>query len=261
MLRSLLSSVAMIALAGAANAADLPRRNAAPAPAFVQAYSWTGFYVGVNAGYGFGDSDVDTIGLAAGNIANVALNRRPGSVSFDRDGFIGGAQIGYNRQFGSFVAGIEADIQYTDLNGSETFVSTLNDRSVFNSEIEYLGTVRGRLGVAFDRFLVYATGGLAYGEVKSGADFFSNAAGAPLQFVGGKSGVETGWVVGGGVEYALPFMSNALTLKLEYLYYDLGDRDVFLPAIPGVGAGAYSSKFETNGSIVRAGLNFKFSTF
>jgi outer membrane immunogenic protein len=262
MKKFVLSTVALMGLTVAAGAADLPARSMAPmAPVMsVPVFSWSGFYAGLHAGYAFGESDIRTRGNAANTIANVNALARPPSLSFDQDGFMGGAQIGYNMQFGMFVAGVEADISYTDLSTTQSYSSPVTfgaalagTQSTFSQDLEYLGTVRARLGVAFDRTLVYVTGGLAYGDVSYDANFF-NSAGA-LQFAGRKSEVEVGYAVGAGVEYAF---TNKLTLKAEYLYYDLGSRNVVVNAIPGVGLNSYTSRFETDGHIARVGLNFKF---
>jgi outer membrane immunogenic protein len=265
MKKLLLSTVAFASLATGALAADLPaRRTVAPAPfVAVPVFTWTGFYVGVSAGYAFSETDITTVGTLPGNIANVAALARPPSLSVEQEGFIGGAQVGYNVQFGAFVAGIEADISYTDLSSDVTYASPATfgpalagTQSSFTQDLEYLGTVRARLGVAFDRLLVYATGGFAFGGVEIDANFL-NSAGA-TQFVGDRSSTQTGYTVGGGVEYAF---TNNLTFKAEYLYYDLGDKDVVVNSVPGVGNGSYISKIETDGHIVRAGLNFKFNSF
>ena len=144
----------------------------------------------MHAGYGFGsDDNIETSGQAAGNIANVLGGARPASVGLDRDGFIGGGQIGYNWQFApNWLFGIEADISYTDFRrdhvggdacrsaGPGTLLNT------FESRLDYLGTVRGRIGYVFDRTLIYATGGLAYGDVRNSVNFFGPA--GQLQFTG-----------------------------------------------------------------------------
>ncbi|MDJ1160011.1 porin family protein [Chelatococcus sp. SYSU_G07232] len=219
-MKRLLCTVAALGFAaGAASAADLPSRRVAPAPV-VPVFTWTGFYVGVNAGYGFGEFS-------------------KGAGFDDPDGFIGGGQIGYNYQFGQFVAGLEADIQYADLKGSTSALRFANGNvGRGRGEVEYFGTVRGRVGVAFDRALVYVTGGLAYGETKfSGVD---TTAGIAFS----KSDTRTGWTLGGGIEYAF---TNNLTARAEYLYVDLGDNRYY-----GV------NKAGTEFSVVRAGLNYKF---
>ena len=255
---------ALMASIGTAMAADLGGyRGASTKDDYYErpVWSWTGFYAGINAGYVWGgNSDVDTIGQVQVNINNVNGGARPGRVGLDQEGFIGGAQIGYNWQSRGIVFGVEADISFTDrddnlrvtttaLNG----VSRLNND--FRSRLDYLGTVRGRVGVAFDRTLLFVTAGLAYGEVSNGADFFGPA--NQLQFTGQKSGVETGYVVGGGVEHA--FSAN-WTLKGEYLYFDLGKQTVGVNVVPGSGGGGtgYDSRFENDGHILRAGLNYRF---
>ncbi|ANY77062.1 hypothetical protein BB934_01545 [Microvirga ossetica] len=214
MKKILLSSVALLGLATGAMAADLPSR-AAPAPmiAAVPVFTWTGFYVGVNAGYGWNANDSITVG----------------GLTFDLDdegGFVGGAQAGYNYQIGSFVVGLEGDIQYADFGGDDRFDfdgdGILDDD--FNTS-DWFGTVRARAGVAFDRALIYATGGFAFAD---------NA---------------TGWTVGGGLEYAF---TNNLSAKIEGLYVNLDQDDNF----PGL-----DLDNDAEFGVVRAGLNFRFGTY
>ena len=216
MKKILLASVALFGFAGAASAADLPVRAAPPAPIIAAApiFTWTGFYVGVNAGYGWSDDDFDTVALA----------------DDDNDGgFIGGAQVGYNYQIGSFVVGLEGDIQYADF-GREGAFDVDGDGTedgVFESS-DWFGTVRARAGVAFDRALIYATGGFAFADDA------------------------TGWTVGGGVEYAF---TNNLSAKIEGLYVNLeADDNIYGPGATG---GNDNSEF----GVVRAGLNYRFNTF
>ncbi|ANY79927.1 hypothetical protein BB934_18250 [Microvirga ossetica] len=215
MKKILLASVALFGFAGAASAADLPVRAAPPAPiiAAVPVFTWTGFYVGVNAGYGWNANDSITVG----------------GVTFDLDdegGFVGGAQAGYNYQIGSFVVGLEGDIQYADFGGDDRFDfdgdGILDDD--FNTS-DWFGTVRARAGVAFDRALIYATGGFAFAD---------NA---------------TGWTVGGGLEYAF---TNNLSAKIEGLYVNLDQDDNF----PGL-----DLDNDAEFGVVRAGLNFRFGTY
>ena len=214
MKKILLPSVALFGFAGAASAADLPVRAAPPAPiiAAVPVFTWTGFYVGVNAGYGWNANDSITVG----------------GLTFDLDdegGFVGGAQAGYNYQIGSFVVGLEGDIQYADFGGDDRFDfdgdGILDDD--FNTS-DWFGTVRARAGVAFDRALIYATGGFAFAD---------NA---------------TGWTVGGGLEYAF---TNNLSAKIEGLYVNLDQDDNNFFAIDN----------DAEFGVVRAGLNFRFGTY
>lgn len=270
MKRVLLGTVALAALCLSlpAMAADMPARYTKAPPVLVSpAYNWSGFYVGVHAGYTFGDDDnVITTGQLAGNIANVAGGARPGQVRLERDGFIGGGQMGYNWQFSpNWVFGVEADISYSDVRETVN-VGTLSLptavppnvplNNTFRSRMEYFGTVRGRIGYAWDRTMVYATGGLAYAEVENSATFFGPAGQA--QFAGGVRRTETGYTVGGGIEHAF---SPNWSMKAEYLYYDLGSNTVNVAFVPGGGGvGGYNTTFENDGHIVRAGLNYKFGS-
>lgn len=261
------SAVALLASAPAM-AADLPVMEA-PAVVAVPSFSWTGAYVGVTAGYVWdNDHKVRTRGTDAATRANVANRLRPPSIGIDGDGFLVGGTVGYNVQLdGSpLVFGIEADLSYTDIDDRSTFntpplVGAGNIRSTFKQELDYLGTVRGRVGYAFDRVLVFGTGGLAFGKVKTSARFFNNTAAAAnpgaLAFTDSESKTEYGYAVGGGVEYAV---TDNITIKGEYLYYDLGTTtlDVRRTAVAPAGQAGYKSKFDTDGHIARVGLNYKF---
>jgi outer membrane immunogenic protein len=246
MKKILLSTVALLGLTMTAGAADLPRRTVAPmvAPIMtVPVFTWTGFYVGVNAGYGFGDmNDTRSYNIPAGLVA-------PGNP-------------GYNIQFGAFVAGIEADLQYADLGGRNaeqlgggTFTFAPGGiNSVITNDVgnlEYFGTVRARLGVAFDRVLVYGTGGFAYGGTDVGNNF-SN-------FRTGRNNDDTsfGYALGGGVEYAF---TNNLTFKLEGLYVNLGDNGRnAVASVPAPGVLVLEErKQDMDFGLVRVGVNYKF---
>jgi outer membrane immunogenic protein len=225
MKKILLSSVALLGLTAGAFAADLPSRRApAPMMAAVPLFTWTGFYVGVNAGYGWNNND-HTVVTPAGTVLAVTGQ--------DDGGFVGGAQVGYNYQFGAFVVGVEADLQYADIGGRGAF--TVNGVNFFTDDSDnYFGTVSGRLGFAFDRALVYATGGFAYGDVGT----FGESNG--------------GWTVGGGVEYAF---TNNLTMKVEGLYVNLDQNDV---QFTRNGVVFNSNGGDNDFGVVRVGLNYKF---
>jgi outer membrane immunogenic protein len=261
MKKILLAGVAAVTLmgAGAASAADLPRRSQPAAPmAYAPMFTWTGFYVGVNAGYNWSDS-ASKVRFSNGGLPLASAGLLPGSFDVGGDGFTGGVQGGYNYQIGQFVVGLEADINYVDSKKSQSYVLPaigVVGVSTAQGELEYLGTVRGRLGFAYDRALIYATGGLAYGSVKGSSAFSVPALAATWN--GAKSDTRTGFAVGGGLEYAF---TNNLTGKLEYLYYDLGKKNYTVAASNGAAAGTgafYNLSQETKGSIVRAGLNYKF---
>lgn len=224
MKRLILASTAFLAMSAAAFAADLPDR-AAPAP-FVPAppiFTWTGFYAGVNAGYAFGD-----------------FTGRGGALFGDADGFAGGGQLGYNVQFGQFVVGLETDLQFMDFEAGRSAAGAAFPIGVGSrAELDYFGTVRTRIGFAFDRALVYGTGGFAYGGTEvtavTGVGTFSD------------ENTHVGWTLGAGLEYAF---TNNLTAKVEYLYTDL-DNETFVLGPVTTSAGA---EFST----VRAGVNYKF---
>jgi len=236
-----------ILFAGPAFAADLPLKAATPP---VSVFSWTGFYAGVNVGGSWGRARSD---LAISGFANtVAVTD-----SVNPDGVVGGGQLGYNWQLDpNWLIGVEADIQASGEKASGRPFDTVDFEGVttnYEAKIDWFGTVRGRVGYAFDRrLLLYATGGLAYGHIAvsgtSSAAFgnitnttaFSNAA------------TNTGWTVGGGVE---GFAWNPRwTWKVEYLYLDLGSINTAVSA--GVTTTHASTRFTDN--IVRAGLNYHF---
>jgi outer membrane immunogenic protein len=217
--RLILAGIAALLTAPlAAQAADLPSPYKAPAYTAPAYANWTGFYVGINAGYGFGKSDWD----------------HP-AVSMDPKGALAGGTVGYNFQTGQWVWGVEADIDWSGMKGDTTCgaasCTTKND---------WLGTARARLGYAgWNNWLPYITGGAAFGDVKA-----ENPAGTSA------SKTQLGWTAGLGLEYAL---KSNWSVKVEYLYADLGKFDcgtVCSPVTPD------NVSFTTN--IVRAGVNYRF---
>jgi len=237
-MKTAFSAAVALVVAGtaAASAADLPVRTYTKAPAIVQVYNWTGFYIGINAGIGGNKTDYG-FDLGGTQLANASLT------SF---GGFGGGQIGYNWQFGgNWVLGLEADIQASNIKSELN--ATIGPLSLTTgTEIKYFGTVRGRLGYAFDRVLVYGTGGYAYGS----EDTKLNVAPNLLTF--SRSADLSGWVAGGGVEYAV---SNALSLKTEYLYMEFDRNNVFSAPINRV-------QFDINNKVtahtMKIGLNYAF---
>ena len=265
MKKFLLATVALSTLAAVpAVAADMAARPYTKAPAMIPSpiYNWTGFYIGGNAGYHFGDrTDIVTTGQAAANLATVADGRRNPLVNQNRDGFIGGVQMGYNWQTSpNWVFGLEADIQYVDVNRTLNALGTTGLANNFSSRIDYLGTARARVGYTWGATMLYGTGGLAYAGVNNSAAFSSAGVGGaagPVAFFGEERTIRTGYTVGGGIEHM--FTPN-WSIKGEYLYYDLGRTNLavnLLPGATGVGTG-YNTSIRNDGHIARVGLNYKF---
>lgn len=255
-------SVSLPALAGLALGLSL-----SPVAAQEQtAITWTGPYLGVHLGYGIGSDDgARTTGQAAGNITNVAGGARPANVSLDTDGTVGGIALGYNMQSGGLVYGLEADIDYTDIDDSRRVVTrslatatppnvALNNN--FHQSLEYLGTVRARIGfLAMPTTMIYATGGWAYGSIDHSVRMSGPA--NQTQFRGKTSNVEYGYAIGGGVEHMI---DAPWSLTANYLYYDLGSETVNVAVVPGSGGGGtgYNTKFDTAGHLMRVGIGYKF---
>jgi outer membrane immunogenic protein len=221
MRRVLFSTISLLALtATTALAADIPR--AAPpakAPAYLPpAFSWTGFYLGINGGYGWGDSKWD--GFLS---------------STDVSGGLVGGTLGYNWQTGPLVFGAEGDIAWSNIHDSFTNATCPLGCETQNN---WLGTARARLGYAAGRVMPYATGGAAFGEIQANPTGFA-----------GVSDTNVGWTAGGGIEGAF---ADRWSAKVEYLYVDLGS----------VGCGTTGCglptdvDFRTN--LLRGGVNFRF---
>ena len=281
MKKLLLASAATALVSTAAVAADLPRR-AAPPPVFtpVPVFTWTGFYAGLESAYTFTDNQrITTVGVLPGNVANVQAGRRPFLTSTSQDGFANiGGTAGYNYQFtpgSGIVVGIANSIDWTDTGKTRYAVGATGNVSYFRQSTDWLGTLTGRVGYAFDRVMVYGLGGLAYGNVFNDARFYNTA--GTLNFAGRYDDFKTGYAYGGGIEFALPtdsFFSNfavgrylgikydAITVKAEYVHYDLGSQSVAVGPIAAGALGAgYVSRFKNEGNIVRAGFNYKFGGF
>ena|SRR5579871_2842803 len=264
-----IAAAASLAATGAF-AADLPAK--APvytkAPAYVEpVFDWTGFYVGGNLGYSWGrSSDSTAITNAAGTTTLFSATDRT-----DLNGIVGGGQIGYNWQMQNWVFGFEADIQGTDEKGTHGYLcptSTCIPNIVgalvvlgpavtesLNQKIDWFGTVRGRIGVlAAPKVLLYATGGLAYGEVASSATLAPVTTGISA-VIPGVNSTNVGWTLGVGVEGVI---AGNWTAKLEYLYVDLGTVSGSFATTIGTTnlVGNFSSRVTDN--VVRAGINYKF---
>ena len=251
----------------AASAADLPTRKEAPVyVAPVPVFSWTGFYVGANLGAAFGNGSSSISGSTP--FLNTFVNPLgipTGGYGSNNSAFIGGGQAGYNYQIGSAVIGAETDLDWTNITHSGTFTTATalpgigNVSTYVGGRLDWLGTTRLRVGfLPWDRFLIYGTGGIAYGGgVVNGAVTGNGGSGAA--WLGTNSGARFGWSLGAGGEYAI---TNNVTFRAEYLYYNLGS--ISQTATPNaIAAAAYpgafmSSNTKWDGSLVRVGLNYKF---
>jgi outer membrane immunogenic protein len=279
-----------VGLASAAVAADM---SPAPAPMYTKApaptWSWTGFYVGGNVGYGPGTSNnsLSFSQFDTGNIANFGATD-----SVKVNGVNGGVQAGYNWQVSNAVFGLETDFQGSGEKGTSTFGGAItnlsntgnNPASVTDtSKLDWFGTTRARAGLTFDHWLIFATGGVAYGEVNESGSispitqpgFVPTNQNAPI--VWGQSTTKVGWAAGAGVENAI---TRNWSWKVEYLFMDLGNTSANVSG--GVGnigptpgncyanstspqcaefrngaLGSVASHFTDN--IVRLGVNYKFN--
>ncbi len=279
------ASVALALVAGSAFAADLPSRK--EAPVYVPpppSFSWAGLYGGINIGYGFGDGGQEYGGIAYISPALVGPNvdlrrlRYPGGSALggtsNLNGVLGGGQVGYNWQFSPWlVFGIETDIQASDVHDTVNSAAAVADAfgthlqtATSTKSVDWYGTVRGRVGVApfIPNLLIYGTGGFAYGGVNHGvgfADIFTGAAtGFSSVATAQYDSTSTGWTAGGGIEWS-PTGFPAWSVKVEYLYVDLGSTNISGVSVGGnpVYGATYSSptRFHT----VRAGLNWHFNPF
>ena len=266
-------AVAALTFAGAvaAQAADLPTRKEAPPPVFVPPpFTWTGFYVGLNAG-GIFTSGSRSVAFS-NPVAEAFLGAdEPGGLGSGQTGFLGGGQAGYNWQTGAFVLGVETDFQGSSLSKSTDFISPgfagvgvpaglLGDTLSVNAKasLDWLGTTRARLGFVAtpdNRLMIYATGGVAYGGGSANFNVFDATQGLALS--GNPSSSRVGWTIGGGVEYAV---TNNWTIKGEYLYADLGSSNFSTPVatVADFNGLVASGHISYNASIFRAGVNYKF---
>jgi outer membrane immunogenic protein len=273
------AAVTVLGLTGA-QAADIAARPYTKAPVAPIA-SWTGFYAGVNVGYGWADPTAtftpdDIVGstlinsLPPGNFTPI----NP-PTSFGVNGAAGGVQFGYNHQFDPrWLAGVEADFSGSGIKGRNTtpfLADPVFTAAPFTAnaseEIKWFGTVRGRLGyLATPDLLFFGTGGFAYGQVNHAASVFNNSgvsfstfgvdcARHSLCYAGSSSRIATGWTAGGGIEYA--FMRN-WTVRAEYLYVNLGSDSFPINSVATFPTNLGVSYTDTHFNLVRVGANYRF---
>ncbi|BAL78185.1 outer membrane protein [Bradyrhizobium cosmicum] len=271
---------ALAALAAtSASAADMAASNYTKAPAMAAVASWTGFYAGLNVGYGFNDpvatftaNDVVSNSI----IGNVGTAASP--VAYDVKGVLGGAQAGYNWQVSpNWLIGFEADFQGSDIKGSAASPYAVIGRPgqiEAQQNVEWFGTLRARAGLlATSKLLVYGTGGFAYGSVREdsilsntigftavagGGGVSAVCAAAAACYTGPTTKILTGYAVGGGFEYAA---WRNVSLKAEYLYVNLGSSNITstAPATAGTTASTIGTHFsDLDFHVVRVGANYRF---
>jgi outer membrane immunogenic protein len=292
MLRNFLGVVGVSALlitapVGVASAADMALK--APPPPPPSAWSWTGFYFGGNVGYGWGnvsasESPGDPLTQFPEPGGQTFID--PASTSFGTNGGLGGVQAGYNWQINEkWVAGVETDFDGANITGTGsapvTMVTSPIDTLTASQNVAWFGTVRARLGfLPANNLMVYATGGLAYGKVDESANVSINpgfeegpqasgfaffCANPPVPggpstcFAGSQSRVSAGWTAGAGIEAEV---ARNLTLKVEYLYVNLGGSNFSLPTpsfLAGFAPSFLNSSFgDAAFSLVRVGANWRF---
>jgi outer membrane immunogenic protein len=257
-MKKLVFATTLLALgAASAFAADLGARPYTKAPAMIEPIStWAGLYIGGNVGYGWGNGSTSMTSLPSTALVNAS------NVSLDPDakGVIGGGQIGYNWQMGSIVTGLEADFQGSGINGSARAPAIIDNSGAIlantfrstDQKLEWFGTVRGRLGTTLSPgFLLYVTGGLAYGEVRSSANTFFGAAN---NYPASVSTTRVGWAAGAGGEW---MFANKWSAKLEYLYMDLGNVSSNATTAASL-VNLVNYTWKNQDHIVRAGVNYHF---
>jgi outer membrane immunogenic protein len=259
MRKLVLASVASTVLSTAAMAADMP---APVMPPPLPAFTWTGLYIGGNAGWAsLQDNGFPFCLTPSGVMQGPGCTEVPGG-QIGASGFIGGGQAGYNWQAGGLVLGIEADVQAMNLKGTTSVAGPFQYVGggttgpgvsfVASENLPWLGTLRGRFGVAFDRLLIYMTGGLSMG----GLDVTQAHIFPGVQYASNASRTLNGYTFGGGMEWA--FLGN-WSIKAEGMYYDLGTLGTQNVAVPAVAPSFIGGKnFDGRGVIARAGVNFRF---
>jgi len=218
-------------------------------------YDWTGWYAGINAGAALNNSNVDS-SVNSGELPGDIAHELKGSIQGDETAFTGGVQAGYNWQSSNFVLGVEADFNYLDIDQSRSRGKDVGDIGRIDSELgfqaDWFGTLRGRLGYAFENVLVYGTGGLAYGheEVNGGIEAAGNT------WRASESDVNWGWVLGGGAQFAI---DDNWSVGAEYLYVDLGSSDFNFDsnALNDINE-RINGKVDAAFSVVRATMSFRF---
>lgn len=247
----LLASAGAIVLTGSAAMAAEPPVYLPPPPVF----TWTGVYLGGQIGYAWG---TDNVSLSANNPTKFV----DGTFDSDLQGVIGGAHVGYNLQINQWVLGLEGSVDGTSLSNTvtPTFFGNIPAVTGITEETssDIQGSIRGRVGVAFDRVLLYATGGVAFGDFNTNYANSSKLKFLPAGANSSFSNTRVGWTVGGGIEYAL---TNNWLVRGEYRYTDFGH---FADAPFGnsfTGGWAATADHHVTQNQVQLGFSYKFDVF
>ncbi len=269
---ALLSGVLSLGAVGAASAADMAvkARPVAPAPVVVPA--WAGFYIGGNIGYAWSEADANTNVLLTGNYlgfcgaaCGVAVGNAA-SPQLNPDAFVGGVQAGYNWQAGTWLFGLEADINSYRNRTSSTVTQAYPGfpailyTSTTNVATDWLFTGRARAGVVTGPALLYVTGGVALTDFRYAHAFADNQAGFFATEAAQISDTRVGWTVGAGVE---AMFGGNWSVKAEYLYVDFGRSSVvgtLTTANPAFGNDTFNHSVNLRSHIARVGLNYHFNS-
>jgi outer membrane immunogenic protein len=226
------------------------------------ATNWSGLYVGGNMGGVWNDHAVNFGGTGLAPAARAA-GVIPTQLSESPAGFLGGLQLGYNFNWGPVLLGVETDAQYSGLNDSSSHTATTSSgpfvtpTTTAQQSMDFFGTLRGRVGFTpFGSTLIYGTGGLAYGHVGVSSSVESTPCTAGFCNSRNTDDVHVGWTGGGGIEMAV---APQLSLKVEYLYYDLGTINQSYSDFAGrFGGTSVTTHTAFNGNVLRLGVNYHF---
>jgi outer membrane immunogenic protein len=221
--------IALFALMTSASAADLGQGAYGSLEDNSYAYRapiWTGLYVGLHGGYAFGktssrDGGTEILNPPYGAFACAPANYCDVPFEVEPEGGLVGVQIGYNQQYGALLVGMEAELGWLNANAQKILDRPANDQDILSAEYRWQSILALRAGYAVGQALIYAKGGLAFAKIDTFAADFDNGAIYEGSIID-TSNVETGWVAGGGVEYAI---GSGISLKAEYLYADFGDSN------------------------------------
>ena len=257
------AAASSMGLSQVAAAADMPiKAPAYNAPSAFVAYRWAGLYIGGSIGGFWGKDDITTTTDSAGGfgVAGAAAIDATSPTSIRPQGFFGGVQAGYNWQINDFLLGVEADANWRSASAERTIppgvipVINAGDFMFDSVKAAFLATFRARLGVVFNHALLYATGGVALGTIKT-TDTFGHFGGTIVTTTSDTI-TRTGWTIGGGLEYAF---ANNWSGKIEYLYVDLGSFDTTIPSsLPAAAPDAIHVHHNYTDNILRVGLNYRF---